>query len=1093
MKRLDPRDPRTEVVTAPAGSGKTTLLLHHYLRHLCDREVDSIVAITFTRKAAGELVDRLALVLRGVADEASVPADVRAKQEERYRGVLPSPERARAALAHLGAAPVSTVDAFTLSLVQEFLLRASFPLSQARRAFIDGPVSSGADTSVAWEAAARRQIEELSDEAKVVLEEVGLREAIADVAAMAQLGLGEVATGAALLAAVGERVAGLADGAPEDWVNPRKGSRALEVRSAIAEAARWLQRPDDGPPLGLFRWLGTVDDSRLDQLLPVLAKVVSKQSLPPAAAEALVKKSGAFWVSTQAMQRADRVRAALLTLAARTRDGALEAIAREGRLGYDELLLAATELCREAPAELAGRYDVLLVDELQDTNPAQLAFYEAFGTMRRGKDRIIRFFVGDARQSVFRFRHADPTGWVKLVDEAREVGTLAELVVNYRSSRLLVDVQKAIFASLREAGVRGVEPLEGVAAADHASEGLLEGELSAPVLVVDDDDSRDVDPQVLALFARRVRERWESHPDETAAVLCHSWAAARRAAAFLRLQEVDAQLTGERTLLESQVATDLRSFLRALLDSTDEIALAAVLKHPSVGVSDRALLLLRADGGLGRVFAQESPSDLPTSDRAALETAVPVLRAARARLGREGTADLLEWLATKLQFRPIIAAGPEGEHGLGLAQLDVLLDIVRQAEAERVNPRAVIEALDPEAHGSDDLPVVRMTPPSRVVTVTTLFSAKGLEFDHVALVECHKTASDGVATHSLFRTGRPRGLPFVGISLDPEGGLARSSDPIGVLGSAACSGESDEESYRLFYVGFTRAARSVTLGLRSGKGSPKTEALRAALHAAAGGDLARAIRFFGSADLDVPEPRRPVRGRTGRVARFTAFWAEAPGRALARPSDAREHLAPQELTAVVEAFRRSARIVEGPRAPELPPVPGLDAVAPAVLGDVVHGWLDHWRFAGAPDPEIARAYLDERWKAGDARLAAWLAELGLLLRDRLPGFSELLRGAERLHFEWPLLCVEPNLVWAGRSDLVVERPGRQLTVLDFKAGSRFAKGGDVPGLEAYAAQLEAYRRVLTAAGYRVDEVGLVYVRGVSWVRAPVSTSGAPPP
>lgn len=1084
MKRLDPRDPRTEVVTAPAGSGKTTLLLHHHLRHLCRREVGRIVAITFTRKAAAELVDRLALVLRGVAEPASVPAPLRAEHLERYRDVLPPPEQARKALAHLGAAPVSTVDAFTLALVQEFLLGASFPLSDGRRAFIDGPVGSGADDTTAWEAAARRQLEALSGEAKVVLAEIGLGKAIEDVAALARLGLGEVASGAALLAAVGERVAALVDGAPQDWTNPRKGSRAPEIQKALDQAARWLGAPKGDAPVGLFRWLGTVDGARRDELVKALVEVVERHHLPPAAAEALVEKSGMFWVSSAALKRADRVRAALLVLAAQARDEALEAIARQGRLGYDDLLLAATELCRRPPPELAGRYDVLLVDELQDTNPAQLAFYEAFGAMRKGKERIARFLVGDARQSIFRFRHADPTGWVKLVNEARAAGTLAELDVNYRSSRRLVETQKAIFARLREAGVQGVDPLEGVAPATAAPEGLLEGELDAPVLVVDDDESPDVDPHVLALFARRVRERWALHPDESAAVLCHSWAAAQRAAAFLRLHQVEAQLTGERTLLRSQVATDLRSFLRALLDATDEIAIAAVLKHPSIGVSDRGLLLLRSAGGLGRVLAPDQAAlALPLPDQAALEAAVPVLREARARLGREGTADLLEWLATALRWRPIIAAGPEGEGGMGLAQLDVLLDLVRQAEAGRVDPRAAIEALDPELRGSDDLPVVRMTPPSKVVTVTTLFSAKGLEFDHVALIESHKKADGGVAAHALFRSGRPRGLPFVGISLDPEGGLAPSPDPVGVLGSAASAAEGMEETYRLFYVGFTRAVRSVTLGLRNERGSPTTGALRAALHGAAAGELSRAIRFVGSGGIEVPVPRRPVRGRTGRTAPFTATWAEVPSHALARPSDAREHLGVQGLAGVLEAFRRSARVVEGPRAPDLPALPGLDAVAPAALGDVVHGWLDRWRFQGNPEPGAARAYLDERWRAGDARLAAWLAQLGLLLRDGLPGFAALLGTAEQLHFEWPLLGVEPGLMWAGRSDLVVERPGRELTILDFKAGSHFAKGDDIPGLEGYAAQLEAYRRVLTAAGYRVSEVGLVYVRGVSWVRA----------
>jgi ATP-dependent exoDNAse (exonuclease V) beta subunit len=123
------------VVTAPAGSGKTTLLLHHYLRHLGSTPIDRIVAITFTRKAAAELVDRLAAILRAIADPASHPGAL-AKAQALYGDVLPSPEAARAALRSLDAAPVCTVDAFTLSLVQEFLLEARLPLAGGAAAWV---------------------------------------------------------------------------------------------------------------------------------------------------------------------------------------------------------------------------------------------------------------------------------------------------------------------------------------------------------------------------------------------------------------------------------------------------------------------------------------------------------------------------------------------------------------------------------------------------------------------------------------------------------------------------------------------------------------------------------------------------------------------------------------------------------------------------------------------------------------------------------------------------------------------------------------------------------------------------------------------
>lgn len=1076
---MKPTDPKAQVVTAPAGSGKTTLLLHHYLRLLGEHPADRIVAITFTRKAAAELVDRLAAILAGVADPASVPAAVREKNAALYAGVLPSAERAREALAQLAAVPVCTVDAFSLSLVQEFLLHAHLPLPGGGRAYLDGPVSSGGDTAPAWEAAARAALEGLSKPARTLLEELGLGDAIADLAALARLGLRDVPQNEPLLAAIGEAFAKAVDGDAAAWLRATRNGHGPEV----LKAARWLSTPTGAAPPVLLHWLREVDPERIARRDAVLGKVLEGAGLPATAVTALASSTSPFdaWTTLEQVRRADRVRAALLALADDVRGDALRTVAREGALGYDELLLGATELCRNPPPALASRYDALLVDELQDTNPAQLAFYEAFAAMRK-RDPIVTFFVGDARQSIYRFRHADPHGWRALVERAEEKGTLAAVKVNRRSSRLLVETQKALFAALAGQGVAGVDPLGALSAADGAEDGRMGKPHPEPVVVVDGEELRaEVDGYALGLFAKRLVARWAKDPRETAAVLSHTWAGAAEAAAVLRRHGIAAQLAGERALLHGQVAADLRLFLRALFDVSDDVAVAGVLKHPSVGASDRALLLLRAGGGLARVFLPDvTLPELPAPERAQLEAALPVLREARRRLGREPTSDLLEWLAAALRWRPLVAAGPEGE--VGVAHLDVLLDLARQAEAEQVDPRAVVDALDPELRG-DDLPVVRMSPGARVVTVTTIFSAKGLEFDHVALVETRKRAKDSMDEHALFFSARPRGRDFLGLRLDPGGGLAPVKDPVGAFGAAACRAEATEETFRLFYVAFTRAARSVTLGLGEARGSAPTGKLRAAFRAVAGGELATAVRLVEPASLDAPEAaERVVRPRTGRVRPFEAAWAEPTGLAQARPSDAADHLDAATREAVAEALRKEGTVVQGPPAPPLPGVPGLDAVAEATLGDVVHGWLDRWRFEGDAPAEAARRYLEERWSAGDPRLASWLAELGLLLRDRLPGFGDLLRRAARLHFEWPLLGVEPGLVWGGRSDLVVELPGKELVVLDFKAGARSAQDGDIPGLRKYAAQLEAYRRVLTSAGFRVREVGLVYVRGVSWVR-----------
>ena len=1071
-KRLLATDPGAEVVVAPAGSGKTTLLIFHFLRLLKSGiPVERLVAITFTRKAAARLLQRLAHVLRGVVAPAELPREKLAEMKM-YGDVLPSSEHARVALSMLDAAPVSTVDAFALSLVQEFLLDANFELGDGTRALIDGPVVSGGDTSAFYQAAARVQIEALGKSARLLLEEMTFTKAIEGVAKLAECGLSQVLSLAEVLEAVGSEFASVVRKDRDNW---------LELAEEYPSALRaWLKAPKGAPPVSVLSLLCEArkdmdGDEAVKKALRALGwrTEVGLSVVEPA----MVTRLGA-WVDDKAAVRCDRVRVAMLELASGARDAALREIARSGSLGYEETLAAATGLCESRPPLLVDRYDALLVDELQDTNPAQLAFYEAFVKMRGGKEPIRLFFVGDTRQSIYRFRQADPFGWRKLVERARKRGTLAELTVNYRSSCLLIEAQRQLFGRLATARPGSVDPLDDLEPAPVSPKGGL-GDSQEPALIVDAPEIGDVEPYVLAEFAARLHARWAEpkFASETAAVLVRSWAKGAWAAETLRTHGLRVQLTGDRALLASRPAADLRLFLRVLVDPSDEIAVTGVLKHPSIGVSDRAIMLLRHANQFGRLLAPDVDlTCLAAEEAAALRAAVEPLRTARHRIGRESTADVLERLLAELHVRPIIAASPEGEGNVGLAQLDILLDIVRSCESDGVDPQAVLDALSGDGlEGAEDLPVVRMHHADQVITVTTVFGAKGLEFDHVALLQVEKGGSDGRVGTSSFSVVRPQGKPILSMKLDPNRGLEPELDPLSVIAYVAGGDEALQEGLRLLYVGFTRARTSVTLGLKKAK-KGVVPLLRQVL---AEGPIA-GVGTVGPDDSKLRPAVQLQRQRTGVLRPFESRWAEPDGFVLARPSSAAElGLDGQVLAA---EFRARASIVTAPAGPSLPGGTGLDAVPDIVWGSVVHGWLERWAFDGTPTASQAAQYLHEHWSADDRAVADWLVVLGLGLRDQLPGFKTLLDQKEKLHFEWPLVAVDGNTIWRGRTDLVVEFPGRNVAIIDFKAGSKFATQTDIPGVESYAAQLEGYRRMLEAGGYHVREVGLLYVRGPSWAR-----------
>ncbi|MBK9388595.1 MAG: hypothetical protein IPN34_27600 [Planctomycetes bacterium] len=414
---------------------------------------------------------------------------------------------------------------------------------------------------------------------------------------------------------------------------------------------------------------------------------------------------------------------------------------------------------------------------------------------------------------------------------------------------------------------------------------------------------------------------------------------------------------------------------------------------------------------------------------------MPLLLRARARLGREPTAEIVEWLAAKLHWRPLLAAGPEGASGLAIAQLDVILDVIRECESTHVDPTAVIASLEAKDTPTDDLPVIRLHRDAQVVSVTTVFGAKGLEWDHVALQQIGAGGHDGVLSGKSWQLARPRGEAILGVSIDPERGLDARPGPLSILGKHIGAGEKREESWRLFYVGLTRARRSVTLAI--GKADARGKNQLAALRGTFAGDpLGPGVRVLAPADVATAAPSRAlVHEPTVRVRPFTADFAkDAGGWTLASPSGRAAD------DAQLERYRRAARVVIGRPQRRFRRV--LGEIPDRVLGEVVHGWLERWAFRGEPPRcTTLRYHLRDRWSSSEASLARWLVALGLGLRDELPGFRELL--SHRLHFEWPVLGWPEagafgDELLVGRADLVVELPERRLVILDFEAGSRIA-------------------------------------------------------
>ncbi|MEW6307631.1 MAG: UvrD-helicase domain-containing protein [Bacillota bacterium] len=445
-----------------------------------------------------------------------------------------------------------------------------------------------------------------------------------------------------------------------------------------------------------------------------------------------------------------------------------------------ELLLADPAV----RAECRRRWRAVLVDEYQDVNARQ--------------DRIIRrlcgeagiepgrlFAVGDAKQSIYRFRGADVSCFRALASELGAGGS-ASLQFNYRSLPQLLDGWNGLFAAddglalgVDYAPLTAVRPpadpeavsLELVLGADRpGAAGLLAGRLQ---------ELLDAGANVWDEGARA----WRLARPGDIAILFPARTHLRVYTAALTAAGVPYHVVDAAGLLDLAEAADLAAVLRAVADPADDVALAAYLRGPLARLDDPRLLALSRDG----LCAPSGPLG---------EGAEPaLLRLARWReLARSApVTELLDAILRDTGYRPWLAAAG-GEQAV--ANLERFMGLARREGVGDVH--AFLEFLDDCRAAQEDAPAVLEGEGAQAVHLLTVHKAKGLEWPIVVIAEA----------------GRRRytdALPYVyspgkGVAVKPLGAEDKPVETAAVQELRAVEDLRDgEEFYRLLYVAMTRA------------------------------------------------------------------------------------------------------------------------------------------------------------------------------------------------------------------------------------------------------------------------------------------------
>ena len=637
---------RPVVVTAGPGSGKTRVLVARYLAILesTPADIENIVAITFTKKAASEMRDRVRKEMDRRASAAGDPATRLAWRQRRRK---------------LDAAVITTIHGFCSRLLREHPVEAA---TDPQFSVLDAYQES-VMTDAAAHAAVTRAIDEgVTEVAELVASysRLGLVRAIERVLKTTRslgLELDELIESSerqlGTLEAWNDNVArvhsllGDAMGTLSVLPDRPKASRDSKLNATNqlqAFSAAWaaLLRHSgqtgsavfDAGTFALLARLGATLPNRnlATRLRPFVAElhdlvgksglngklggsaldVVARRYLPVFAG--LVQKMGDVY-------SAEKRSASALDF-------------EDLQLGVRRLLSNHPDVARRARA----RYRYFLVDEFQDTNGLQKEIVSAFVD---GPGAANLFIVGDPKQSIYGFRGAEVSVFAETSRAIQAAsGERVALSTNFRSDgRIVTFVREFFDRVMRPPGGLEESELEALgfvahdgSLADHEPESdepvvelilatewptetdALESESAASSESAGESEEEEVDRDLEArMLAERIRDLVRSG-EPVVRVRVQGRTVARRACCYgdialllrtrshgkdyeraLRRAGVPFYVVAGRGFYDRAETRDLLEVLRFLDNSTDELALAATLRSPLFGVSDETLLGLRAD------------------------------------------------------------------------------------------------------------------------------------------------------------------------------------------------------------------------------------------------------------------------------------------------------------------------------------------------------------------------------------------------------------------------------------------------------------------------------------------------------------------
>lgn len=855
---------QTLLLSAAAGSGKTAVLVERIIRRLLDKEypidITELLVVTFTKAAAAEMRDRIGTALMKALSETKDP------RVERQLALLPS---AQISTLHAFCQHVIRKYFYTIDLDPAFSIAGEEELNLLRRQVLEDVFLSYYEddekASILYPLADMFGSDRGDD---ILMDTVSRMYTYARSLAWPEHWLKEAA-----------RAYDVAPDAVIDdmvWAGPIKDAvrRILEEDARLYDGVLYhlRQREAFAPACDTFvaeqaalrqaaqarswndlsRFVRAIDFPRLKSLRKLSDddKAVWERckKVRDDVKKDVIKTLQAVYFSATPEEWLDGMRAmkpimdGLVTLTLDFAKAYGAAKKEKGWIDFSDLehfclqILLAPDASPEYPVpsaaaeELRSQYEEVFIDEYQDTNGVQ----ELITRLVSGEDN--RFMVGDIKQSIYRFRLADPTLFLEKYQsfsrDEKSVQRCIDLGRNFRSVPVVLDAVNAVFSRAMTAEAAGMDygEREKLYAGRQAPDderwigGPVEVDIVPTPSDEEDDDGSTAFEKECRFIAGRIGEllasgRMAARKDGTLEPLSYRHivvllrSMAGKADVLIQaLQEggipsYAEQSGGYFAAVEVQV---MLALLRCIDNPEQDLAMAAVLRSPLVGLDETALagVRLAGDGTLWQnlpAFVASLPDGV--DEKEDLQQFMAAFDSWRTYSRRHGVAELLQRLYDDTAYVDFVGAMPGGD--VRQANLKALYDRARQYEEAGFRGLfRYLQLMDKmKEDGLDLAPAKVVSEKEDVVRIMSIHKSKGLEFPVVFVADMGKAfnrrdTQDQILFHNRLGIGLKQ--------YDPEW---RMSYPTliwsGIAAQLRWEGTAEEE--RILYVAMTRARDQLIL------------------------------------------------------------------------------------------------------------------------------------------------------------------------------------------------------------------------------------------------------------------------------------------